>query len=176
VLDGLDPFAGGWTFPAGRLREPVSALARADVIALTRTEDRRFDAVIDRVRSFNRDAPIVHIDTMPVCWIDAAAGARLPLDAFQSHDCDAFCGLGNPEAFRRTLSRRGYRPTVFRAFPDHHVYSASDLAGLHRGVTLTTEKDAVKLSCLEVVGVYYLAIEADVQPLLPHVHRVFTQA
>lgn len=173
VLDGLDPFAGGWTFPAGRLREPLSALARADVIALSRAEGRCFDGVLERIRTVNRDAPIVHVETRPVCWVETTTGARFPLDAFQSRECVAFCGLGNPEAFRRTLSSLGYKPSLFRVFPDHHAYSASDLVELSAPVMLTTEKDAVKLIGRQ--SVYYLAIEADVQYLMNCVHRFFTQ-
>ena len=37
LVDATDPFGGGMTLPAGRLREPVSALRRADVVVITRS-------------------------------------------------------------------------------------------------------------------------------------------
>ena len=172
VLDGLDPFAGGWSFPAGRLREPVSALERAQVVALSRTEGRRFDGVMHRIG----ETPVVLLPTKPVCWVECASGRRVTIDNFQIDDCAAFCGLANPDAFRRTLDQLGYKPITFRAFPDHHLYSPADLADIKGKVVLTTEKDAVKLAKLDVTGIWYLVIETDVGALLPHIHSLVMNA
>jgi len=64
----------------------------------------------------------------------------------------AFCGIGNPEGFRRTLTPLCGRVLGFRTFPDHHPYSAVDVAdlaawarGLGADLALTTQKDFVKL-------------------------------
>lgn len=64
----------------------------------------------------------------------------------------AFCGIGNPGAFRRTLERCGCEIVAWRAFPDHHGYSAADLAELARwadavpaDAVVCTHKDLVKL-------------------------------
>ena len=65
----------------------------------------------------------------------------------------AFCGIGNPEAFRRTLTDLGAEVIAFRAFPDHHPYTRADVddlrtwaAGLPQGAAIaTTQKDLVKL-------------------------------
>ena len=40
LLDATDPFGGGGVLPAGRLREPRSGLARADIVIITRTQPR----------------------------------------------------------------------------------------------------------------------------------------
>ena len=64
----------------------------------------------------------------------------------------AFCGIGNPEGFRRTLAGRCRSLLGFRTFPDHHPYSAADVAdlaawsrALGADLVLTTQKDLVKL-------------------------------
>ena len=64
----------------------------------------------------------------------------------------AFCGIGNPEGFRRTLAGLGAEVVDFRAFPDHHPYDRRDVDDLigwarDRGASLalTTQKDSVKL-------------------------------
>ncbi len=41
LIDGLNPFGGGHLLPSGRLREPLSALGRADIIVINRTTGRR---------------------------------------------------------------------------------------------------------------------------------------
>ena len=56
LIDALDPLGGG-VFPLGRLREPVSALARATAVVITRAENRHTG--IERlIRQHNAKAPI----------------------------------------------------------------------------------------------------------------------
>jgi 3-deoxy-D-manno-octulosonic-acid transferase len=56
----------------------------------------------------------------------------------------AFCGLGNPSSFRRTLASLGIEVAAWREFPDHHPYRPEDLQGLEPPL-ITTEKDSVNL-------------------------------
>ena len=56
----------------------------------------------------------------------------------------AFCGIGNPASFRRTLELAGVEITEWRTFSDHHSYTVKDLYDLSEPM-ITTEKDAVKL-------------------------------
>jgi tetraacyldisaccharide 4'-kinase len=81
-----------------------------------------------------------------------ADGAVEPLENLSALRIAAFCGIGNPEGFRRTLEALSVNVAGFRAFRDHHAYSASDVADLGRwagslgaDLLLTTQKDSVKL-------------------------------
>ncbi|QQG35137.1 MAG: tetraacyldisaccharide 4'-kinase [Micavibrio aeruginosavorus] len=62
-----------------------------------------------------------------------------------------FCALGRPEGFRDSLQTLGYDIVLFKTFPDHHRYSASDIQELKTEAArlnarlVTTEKDAVKI-------------------------------
>lgn len=63
-----------------------------------------------------------------------------------------FCGLGMPSRLLDQLAMDGFTPAGVQRFPDHHVYTATDLAKLQdqcrlAGGTwiLTTHKDAVKI-------------------------------
>jgi tetraacyldisaccharide 4'-kinase len=64
-----------------------------------------------------------------------------------------FCGLANPEAFRRTLTDLGAHQVAFRAYPDHHRYTPLDVEDLEawisslteRSLIVTTHKDLVKV-------------------------------
>ena len=65
---------------------------------------------------------------------------------------ERFCGLGNPESFRRTLEECAAAPVDWVQFPDHHRYGEADLRRAARrfaaqGATaiVTTEKDAMNL-------------------------------
>ena len=79
-------------------------------------------------------------------------GDEEPLDALAIRKVAAFCGIGNPEGFRRTLQGLGVQPVAFRVFPDHHPYSRADVDDLidwgrssGADLILTTQKDSVKL-------------------------------
>ena len=50
LLDGIDALGGDAPFPLGRLREPISAIDRADVIVITRAGSRRFDGLVRACR------------------------------------------------------------------------------------------------------------------------------
>ncbi|MBR2004064.1 MAG: tetraacyldisaccharide 4'-kinase [Thermoguttaceae bacterium] len=71
----------------------------------------------------------------------------------------AFCGLGAPSGFRKTLETNELTPTSFVAFPDHCAYSANDFASLAAeaerigaDAILTTAKDFVKLPEATLAG------------------------
>ena len=135
LIDALDPFRGG-VFPLGRLREPFAALRRADLIVLTRTRaGRRYPALVAEIRRHNAAAPIAF----------ARMKARVPDVAGKR--VGAFCGLGQPEAFRVSLAEAGIRPAFFETFPDHHRYTAAEVASLaaRAEVVLTTEKDLLNI-------------------------------
>jgi tetraacyldisaccharide 4'-kinase len=97
----------------------------------------------------------------PLRWVESrhaprdlidALGETRPLDDLARCKVAAFCGVGNPEGFRRTLLGLGTEILDFRTFPDHHPYDAADVSGLIAWVrdlgadlALTTQKDLVKL-------------------------------
>jgi tetraacyldisaccharide 4'-kinase len=142
VLDGLDPFGGGAVLPAGRLREPPAALARAAAIIVIRTEPGRSIAGIEaRIRKHNPNVPVFTARVVPRGWIDAATGAP----ASPPPDAGAFCGLGNPDSFWRSLRALGIVPVFRRRFPDHHRYTYGELKALAGRTLLTTGKDAANL-------------------------------
>ncbi|HVX65963.1 MAG TPA: tetraacyldisaccharide 4'-kinase [Bryobacteraceae bacterium] len=148
VLDALDPFGGGEVVPLGRLREEPAALARAGAVIVTRVEPGRDIAAIEaRVRHYNPNVPVFAARVVPRGWKDAARGPAAPPPA-----AAAFCGLGNPDAFWRTLRALGIEPAFRRVFPDHHRYTAAELAALAAAARaagaealLTTEKDLANL-------------------------------
>src|SRR5208337_4295625 len=79
-------------------------------------------------------------------------GQTYPLDELAGKDVAAFCGIGNPEGFRRTLVPLCRRVIDLKVFPDHHPYGAADVRSLidwagtmGSNLALTTQKDLVKL-------------------------------
>lgn len=156
LIDATCPFGYGHLLPRGLLREPVTALRRAGLIVLTRTDLAATQELqrIDRVLTAQApDVPVIRChhrvtgltDLAGDAVTDSPAGARVLL----------FAAIGNPAAFRATALSLGARVVSHRWFPDHYRYCAGDVDDLLRlareaeaDMLLTTAKDAVKLAAL----------------------------
>jgi tetraacyldisaccharide 4'-kinase len=153
LLDGVHPLGGGEVFPIGRLREPIAGLARADVVVITRSDLTDLAPAIERmVRHHNPAAPIVRACVEPEWLVDVRTGERFAPGQIAFDRVGAFCGLGNPQGFRRTLEGMGVKLVCWIEFDDHHRYTPLEVRRiasqfLASGVTaiLTTEKDAINL-------------------------------
>ena len=135
LIDALDPLGGG-VFPLGRLREPVSALARATAVVITRAENRHL-GIEQLIRRHNAKAPIFRSRIVVTGEIPTSRVA-------------AFCGLGQPRTFWRTLDELGVSVVCRLQFPDHHRYTKADLKDIERQAAgaealITTEKDSMNL-------------------------------
>ncbi len=73
----------------------------------------------------------------------------------------AFCGIGNPESFKKTLQDNKILFESFIVFPDHYEYKEKDVKKLlsYGKSLITTEKDFVKLEKYGIKELYYLKIE-----------------
>ncbi len=155
LIDATMPWGYGHLLPRGLLREPPSSLRRADVLVLTRCDQTPAEQRERLRQTLARIAPDVPtIETMhrPV-ELSNSDGANASLDILREAPVAAFCGIGNPEAFRRSLLDLGVQVSDFRIYADHHAYSRADVEELRRwadglpagAVIVTTQKDLVKL-------------------------------
>lgn len=155
LIDALNPWGYGHLLPRGLLRESLSGLGRADLLLLTRTDlcEEEQLAAIERTASRYTAAPIVRTAFKPHGW-QTIRGEQVPLETPPGTRLAAFCGIGNPAGFQRTLASIGIEISTdaLRVFPDHHHYSDDDVAQLQNwarqngwDALLTTQKDLVKL-------------------------------
>ena len=191
LIDASEPFGFDHLFPRGTLREPLAGLARAQYALLTRA-DLVDAAERARIRSIAKSyAP-------QIAWGECrhapkylllASGEIQPLDSLRDRPIAAFCGIGNPAAFRETLKQCGYNAIAFREFPDHHRYSETEISDLSRwtetqnvAAVVCTHKDLVKINAVTlggkslfaaVIGLEFLAGEQELEQLLkPLLERV----
>jgi tetraacyldisaccharide 4'-kinase len=151
LIDATNPFGGGHLLPAGRLREPLSALSRADVIVITRSgHASAIEAAIRRIS----DAPIFyarpHLEYIQELRRETSAKEYAET---HSRKWFAFSGIGNPAAFRADLQEWGLAVAGSKVFPDHHRYSAQDVKAIDAeagaagaNAIICTEKDSFNLS------------------------------
>ena len=155
LLDATRPFGNGYVLPAGNLREPRAAVARADLILMTRYNGRALPPA-----TFS--APVLNCRYRLSRQVRDLAGETLPLAGLRGRPLVLFAGVADPDAFAASVRQFGLEVRHCRAFDDHAVYSASiqreleHLAGAD-GVLLTTEKDAVKLKAANFSVPCYVA-------------------
>ena len=153
VVSGRSPWGNGRLFPRGRLREPLSALRRAQLVIVTNPSgDEDVEAVTRTLRLHDSPAPVASARYEPVEVRRAGDGARLPLAELARRRLLAFGGLAAPRSFMQTAQALGIPLAGFVEFGDHHWYTEGELAELARRAAMagaegliTTEKDAMRL-------------------------------
>ena len=153
LIDATYPPHRDHLFPRGTLREPASSLKRASAILLTRCDQvdvAAMNLIREWIASRFPGVPVASTEHRPTVEVDALHGKRV----------GAFCGIGNPAAFRRTLEDLGANVIGFRTFPDHHAYTREDVDELRSWASAlpaeaeiaTTQKDWVKLRLDDLAG------------------------
>jgi tetraacyldisaccharide 4'-kinase len=149
MLDAPAELAG-----RARHREGWSALRRAHAAVLSRADQAPgTGALADRLRRRFPHLALALARHRPLALTPVHGGPPEEPRALAGRAFGAFCALGNPEGFRRTLAAlAGAEPAFFRAFPDHHPYRPEDVRTLDErarelglDLLVTTAKDAVKL-------------------------------
>lgn len=141
--------------PAGTLREPPTALRRADVILLTHTDT--VDMLRDAKAALRQLAPnalILESVHQPVHFYPLASFKAPGRGAMSiaGKRILAVCGIGNPDVFATTLMRCSAESVELLAYPDHHVYTEADFVridtvfqAVQADLIVTTQKDEQKL-------------------------------
>jgi len=130
----------GRLLPAGRLREPLGSLRRADILVL-RQEDSDLE---DALATYAKPGANIWRVSRQFSFPGSSASAANQVPAV------AFCAIAHPEEFFRMLEAAGIRLAATKAFRDHHRYGRNDMETLLANrcgaqMFITTEKDAVKL-------------------------------
>jgi tetraacyldisaccharide 4'-kinase len=123
--------AGDRLLPAGRLREPLSSLRRADAIVLANGASAdAFPLGAKPVWRVRRGIVAQGVPPRPV----------------------VFCGIARPQNFMLQLRSANIEPVAQAFYRDHHAYREKDIRELlelkrhsEAGGFVTTEKDAVNL-------------------------------
>jgi len=156
ILDASAPFGNGCLLPCGRLRESLSAMARATAVLVTRaSQASNLDDLKATVRTVAPSVPIWVTDFAPSTVAQVGGTSTVDSSVLHGERVFAISGIGHPASFQTMLESAGATVVEQRVFPDHHAYSKEDVHRVRQaaervGATriVTTEKDAVKLSGL----------------------------
>ena len=173
MIDAVEPFSNRRLAPRGLLREPLGGARRADWVILTRA-DQVDPAELARIEELIQElaprAPIVRARHRPVELRNLWNGRTHAPEWLQNRPIFAFCGIGNPTGFLRTLELLDAEVVRFRAYPDHHAYEPRDLRQIDAEgqeflaeAIVTTEKDSVKLDS-DTFTLTPLALKIEMEP------------
>jgi tetraacyldisaccharide 4'-kinase len=170
LMDSSRSLTGESLLPAGLLREPISAMGRADALVFTRAETQQgIAAAVSQLNSY----PVFTAANRLLGFrrLGSSDAALLTAEQIGAGPFFAFCGLGNPQQFFRDLETWKSSVNGQSIFPDHHKYSAADAAKLERAAEaanaralITTEKDAKNLAGVTLQGypVFVAVIDIEV--------------
>jgi tetraacyldisaccharide 4'-kinase len=161
-FEGDNPLGNGLLLPTGRLREPKRALKRADIIIIVDPPSNKSSFEL------KTSTPVFKACKKAVS-IKSSDGAPVDLSGKK---VVAFCGLGNPDSFRKSLAGCGCEIAEFIKYRDHYIYDTGDIVQITRRISeagaigaITTLKDLVKVEHLwdDQYNLYCLesAIELD---------------
>src|SRR5436853_7500658 len=152
LVDRQAPFGNEFLLPRGTLREPPRNLRRASYIFITKNTGEPNDALIARIRRYNRTAEIIECAHRPLYLQNVYTGERLPLERLRDEFIGSICGIAVPDSFEGGLKKLGARIDLAKRYIDHHYFTANEIRSFIKrcirrdlSMIVTTEKDAVRM-------------------------------
>jgi tetraacyldisaccharide 4'-kinase len=169
LMDATQPLAKQTMLPTGRLREPLSAMFRADLLVFTRAETvKGTDSLVQQFSG----QPVFSASTRLLGFRSFnSPQTQLTKEEIGPGPFYAFCGIGNPRAFFQDLKNWNLPLADRCEFPDHHRYDPRDVQEIEAAARaagaqalVTTEKDAQNLAGTSFTSlpVYLAVIELSV--------------
>jgi len=159
LLDAAYPFGNGFIFPRGILREPISAIKRADMIVLTKTDEideYAKEIIIKKIEGIVPGKPVV-MTQHNVSYLKDVTGAIYSADSLFLKKVCIFSGIADPDYFGFLVKEKKANIAVRYDYPDHHVYSQRNINIIYKKCIenniekiITTSKDFIKIKDLDV--------------------------
>ena len=151
VVDSKRGLGNKHQLPAGPLREPASRLNTVDYIV---TNGGSWDRQPSQVNSYE-------MNLVPTCLKHYQTKVKQAINSVSPLLINAVAGIGHPQRFFDSLSALYSGEIVCHPKPDHYLYTQQDFDFDVEGMTIMTEKDAVKVSNLNLVDAWYLEVSAQ---------------
>jgi len=168
VVAAAEPLRTARLLPAGRLREPITALARADQVVIVDSPApgvgaRALASLKESVAALAPRAPIA-IAHPVLRGFRTLGGSDFVPASEVPRPVTAVAGIARPERLVATLGTVGVPVAGWAWFPDHHRYRPEDrrtiaAAASRAAAIITTEKDEPRLVLAQAAGMSVLPAE-----------------
>jgi len=153
VFSGFQGIGNGRIIPSGPMREHLSKAVDKSDLAIIIEEDKNNiqELIIKNIPVVNANLKIADKD----------------LNNFKKKKVMAFCGIGYPEKFYKTLEKIECEIMQTKSYPDHYAYSKQDIEYLLNqsqninALLVTTEKDYVKIPKEYKNRIYFFPISIE---------------
>jgi tetraacyldisaccharide 4'-kinase len=162
LIDSENPFGNKILLPLGKLREPLTAINRADIVVVTKCQgadcfqQKKINNIITEIKKYNAKAP-VFLSGHSIATASLRTLETIPLSGLKGSKVFGFCALGNPGSFVSTIVSAGAVFSGVKTFRDHYKYSQADLEEIRTEAEksgaewiVTTEKDMIKIRDLDL--------------------------
>jgi len=150
-ISALNPFGNNCLIPAGILREPPSALRRADLVVITSADlvpEEKLSAIENTIARYF-SGKTIRAKYSPVCLKRGIDAREFKLEEFKNDVFTAVSALGENSGFKKLLEKSGINADNHLDFRDHHWYNLKEVVGIAPGrKIITTTKDMIKLKSL----------------------------
>src|SRR5437764_1566930 len=127
LVDRQQPFGNEFLLPRGTLRERPKNLRRASYIFITKNTGEPNDALIARIRQYNRTAEIIECAHRPLYLQNIYTGERLMLDRLRGAFVGSICAIEVPESFEGALKHLGATVDLSLRYIDHHYFTDTEI-------------------------------------------------
>src|SRR5207247_7043228 len=122
LVDRQAPFGNEFLLPRGTLREAPRNLRRASYIFITKNTGEPNDALVKRIRRYNRTAEIIECAHKPLYLQNVFTGEKVPLERLRDAFIGSISAIAAPESLEAALAKLGAHVDMTTFYIDLNYY------------------------------------------------------
>ncbi|XP_019240258.1 PREDICTED: probable tetraacyldisaccharide 4'-kinase, mitochondrial isoform X1 [Nicotiana attenuata] len=185
MVNAMIPWGNHQLIPLGPLREPLTALARADIVVIHHANlisEKDVEAIASEMRTVKNSLPIFLSRLAPLYFLKARnMSHKLALMDICSTLVLCVSAIGSAESFVETIKKLGPTYVDRLDFSDHHLFQAKDIDMIRmrlrnlqsdfamKPIVVVTEKDYDRApEVLTYLDPYEVLVLCSCLQILPH--------
>nr|XP_018634278.1 probable tetraacyldisaccharide 4'-kinase, mitochondrial isoform X2 [Nicotiana tomentosiformis] len=156
MVNAMIPWGNHQLIPLGPLREPLTALARADIVVIHHADlvsEKDVEAIASEIRTVKNSFPIFLSRLAPLYFLKARnMSHKLALMDICNTLVLCVSAIGSAESFVETIKKLGPTYVDQLGFSDHHLFQAKDYDRAPEVLTYLDPYEVLVLcSCLQIL-------------------------
>ncbi|KAL8166949.1 hypothetical protein V2J09_008448 [Rumex salicifolius] len=148
MVNGLMQFGNNQLLPLGPLREPLTALDRADIVVIHHADlipDQVCTNIDVKIRAIKESLPIYLTRMKPSHFFMANdIHCKVPLSVAQDKVLLCVSAIGSPDGFAKVIKKLGPLHIDRLDFSDHHLFQSEDILMIKSKIKLLENRFSLK--------------------------------